>query len=199
MKKTYQLLCFLFLTLPVAAFAITDWITSVVDGRVSVQAPIQLPEIDIIKILSAQGASKEQLDKMKLSKIFAAKDAAGTYMVFRLDVNGPEFNGKNLPAGTLKDYYDGLISGVLRNEHGVLLERSAFTTSGYEGIDFKYKGIHKGTGKMVIKCARGILLENTSYTLTFVPADNTDSTGVSGNTERTRFYNSVTIKPATTK
>ena len=194
MKKICQPLTFLLISLPIMAFALPDWVTSLIDARVSVQTPVALSEIDMVKILTAQGASKEQTDKLAGSRIFTSKDAAGTYMVmcFPEGELGPDISSTN----NRTSFYDGMIDKMIKNDQGLLLERTPFTVGGAEGVDFKYRGIHKLTKKMVVKSDRVILLDKVCYTLTLIPADIHDSTGVTGKQERARFYNSMIIKPS---
>jgi hypothetical protein len=61
-------------------------------------------------------------------------------------------------------------------------------------MEYKYKALHKGTGKRVIKYTRILLADSIAYTLNFVPIDRQDSLGIAGAEQCRRFFNSITVK-----
>jgi hypothetical protein len=173
------------------AWTLADWVAYQIDSQVFVQVPVQPVETDIVKNLTAQGASPEQLEKVKGMRLLTATDGIGNYMIIRtpIQLNTGE-------PGSLTSFYDGMITSILRNERGTLLKRSPFTVNGAEGVDIDYRGFHKGEKKMVIKHSRVLAIRDMAYMLSLYPVDRNDSTGVALNQQRTRFFNSITYKPA---
>jgi hypothetical protein len=200
MKTFFGLLCLLAICITATSFrpvnqvawTLADWVTCQIDKQVSVQVPVQPIETDIVKILTAQGASPEQLEKMKGTRLLGATDGVGNYMIVRTPIQA---NTLTKEPGSLTSFYDGMITSILRNERGTLLKRSPFTVNGAEGVDIDYRGFHKGEKKMVIKHSRVLAVENTAYILSLYPMDRNDSTGVALNEQRARFFNSIVYKP----
>ncbi|MGI4870892.1 MAG: hypothetical protein ACRYFX_06910 [Janthinobacterium lividum] len=203
MKTSFGLLCLLAICLVAtsfqanrrAALALSEWVTCQVDSQFSVQVPVQATEADIMKMLDSQGIkpSEEQLKMYSSMKAFAATDEVANYMVNRFatsakgDINAP---------GKRTALCDEVISTILQNEHGTLLQRSTFTVNGSEGIQVAYKGLHKGTGKMIIKYNRTIVLGSYGYTLTSYSVSRNDTTGITSQEQRKRFFNSIVYKPS---
>lgn len=180
MKKYLTLLAFL----PLAAFISVDWQTFSVDDQVSVKLPIQPTEADLSKMLPP--------DKVKDTRVFVAKDPYGLYQIIKTSAN------LSVESAALEEsrqsFNKGMINGLLRNQQGTLISVTPFATSVGEGIEVKFRGITKATGKQVIKLTRSLLVGNTSYSFNFVPVDQTDSTGSSGNEQRRRFFDSIAVK-----
>ena len=88
--------------------------------------------------------------------------------------------------GPLIYYY---LTRVMRSEHGTFLDRSLFSVSGQEGVDYRYRGVNKGTGRVVIKFARAQVVSNTVYLLDYTPADR-DSTEATETDEHGSFVSS---------
>jgi hypothetical protein len=192
--KPRSILLFLFLAVPSLVWALADWVTSAVDEQVSVQAPIPLATVDMSKVVAAAaGASKEGLLKATDTKMLAARDASGVYMVLRLsgEIPGADFRRQQ----DRTEFFTGYIGSTVARDQGYLLERASFTVSGMEGVDFTYKGLHQFTKKMVVKHGRAFLVGKRCYSLVFIAADLQDSTGTSGTLERTRFFQSIVVKP----
>jgi hypothetical protein len=180
---------------PSLAFSIADWVVYPVDSRVTVQTPSVLTPIDLVKALTARGASKEQLAPYVSNqvKLLVARDETGIYMVMRMATGDPETPSNSDSTGR-RAYYAGLLDAQLRDEHGTLLHRSTFSIGGVDGIEYDYKGIHQGTGKMVVKHSRAILVDKVSYGMTFLAADAQDSLGTAGQQQKDKFFRSLTIK-----
>lgn len=124
--------------------------------------------------------------------VWALRATEGIYQVLRLP------NTHSIPrtdtAGR-RSFYAGVLASVIRNESAQLLSVTPFPSAGGAGIEYKYKGLHKGSRKRVIKYGRVLLLDSIGYTLNFVPTDQQDSLGIAGAEPRRRFYNSITVKP----
>jgi hypothetical protein len=203
MKTSLGLFCLLALCLVATSFqssrwaarALPDWVTCQVDNQFSVQLPVQPTEMDMLKVFTSQGVklSAEQLEKVKGMRILTATDGVANYMI-TLTALGAEV-GIDTP-GNRASYYDGAINGILRNERGTLLQRSVFTINGAEGVQVSYRGVHKGTGKMVVKYNRMLAVDKSMYILAVYPVDRTDSTGVNLKEQRTRFFTSIAYKPS---
>ena len=183
MKQAYKLLLPL-LGLPLIAATLADWVTFNIDKQVSVQTPAQPEELDLAKLGLAV--------KLEGTKIYNAKDVIGFYQTIRVNDSGTESGPKEV--GARKAFYEGVITGLLNQQNGVLLERSSFPTAGGEGIEIKYRSLDKRTGKQAIKYTRSLLVGKTSYSLNFLSLDG-DTTGTSGTEQRQRFFNSITVKP----
>jgi len=181
--------------LPGIAQAFADWVTSAIDEQISVQAPVPLVAVDMSKVMAATpDASKEDLAKLSNTKLLAARDASGVYMVLRIgsDIPGADFRQQR----DRTEFFTGYISSMVERDQGYLLERAPFTINGMEGVDFKYKGLHQFTKKMVVKYGRVLFVDKLCYSVSFIPANLQDSTGTSGSQERIRFFQSIAVKPA---
>lgn len=133
---------FLLLSVPSLVWAFADWVTSGVDEQVSVQAPVSLATIDMSKVIEASpGAAKEELVKMTDTKMLAARDASGVYMVLRLngEIPGADFRRQQ----DRTEFFTGYIGSTVERDHGYLLERASFMVNGMEGVDFTYKRLHQ--------------------------------------------------------
>jgi hypothetical protein len=193
-------LLFILAGVPAVAAALADWVTSAVDERVSVQAPVPLAEVDMNRaIAGSPGAAKEQLKKLKGTKMFMGKDGAGLYMVIRMDIGyiTPEVDVSRPSDRTA--FYTGFINSMAEDDRGYLLEHSSFALTGLEGVDFKYTGLHPVSKKLVVKYSRALLVDKKCYSMLFLSADGGDSTGVRSSQERTRFLQSLTVKPLSNK
>ena len=186
---------FLFPLLPLALLlsaAVTDWVTTPLDARVSLQTPVALRELDLARILRSQGASEEVIAHNGGTRSFLAQDALGSYTVLVRTIGGTDLS--SAPPDARAAFFDYYLTGVMRSEQGTLLDRSPISVSGQEGVDYHYRGLNKGTGRVVIKLARALVVSNTVYTLNYTPA-NRDSTGTTGTDERLRFFRSITVLP----
>lgn len=180
---------------PATRSPLTAWITCPVDSQFSVQLPVQPTEMDMLKMFTSQGItpSADQVDKLKTMKLLTATDGIANYMITRT-ATGLEASLDE--PGNRTSFYEGAVNGVLQNEHGTLLQRSAFTVGGAEGVEMRYKGVHKGTGKLVIKHNRMLAVGKVVYILAVYPVDRNDSTGTNLNEQRTKFFNSIAYKPS---
>jgi hypothetical protein len=203
MKTSFGLLCLLatcfiatsFQSSKWAGVSLSDWITYQLDNHFSVLLPVQPTEMDMVKVFTNQGItlSAEQLEKAKETRILTSTDGVANYMLNRTAL-GTETN-IDAP-GNRTSFYDRAINGILRNERGTLLQRSAFTVNGTEGVELSYRGVHKATGKMVIKHNRMLAIDKSMYLLAVYPVDRTDSTGVNLKEQRVKFFNSIAYKAA---
>jgi hypothetical protein len=199
MKIRLGLCGLLVLWLLASAFCsvLTEWVTCAVDGQFSVQLPATATEMDMLKVFASQGVTPpaEQLELLKSMKVFTATDGAGNYMVTRT-ATGLSANLEE--PGNRTRFYEGAINGLLLKEHGTLLQRAAFTVNGTEGVEVRYRGVHKGTGQRVIKHNRLLAVGQVVYILAVYPVDRNDSTGAGLQEQRTKFFNSLTYRPTPT-
>jgi hypothetical protein len=180
MKSTSSCL----LLLPLFAFTADTWQPFAIDSRVSLQLPTHPTELDFAKLAPTR--------KPDHTRIWLLRAPEGTYQVMRLPNNGT-ISGTDT-AGR-RAFYAGVLTSVMRNESGQLLLITPFPTVAGAGMEYKYKAMHKGTGKRVIKYTRILLADSIAYTLNFVPIDRQDSLGIAGAEQRHRFFNSITVKP----
>ncbi|MFD2719704.1 hypothetical protein ACFST9_13330 [Hymenobacter monticola] len=193
MKKSHFLLWLLVGGLSLAAFARADWVTFALDERVSVQLPVQPTELAVAKTLSPEQAKTLSPEQVKNNHVYLTTDAYGTYQVVQ---SATGFSAEQAAlAATRAAFYQRMLQGVLRHEHGTLLAQSPFPTAGGEGVEFAYRHVSRGSGKPVLAVARHLLVGTTSYGFTFTPRDQQDSTGTSGNAQRRRFFDSIVVKP----
>lgn len=191
MRQNWLFMGLLGLSFPVIA-AVTEWVTTPLDPRVSVQTPVALRELDLARILRSQGASEEVIARNSGTRSFLAQDALGSYTVLVRRIGGTDLTVSKPAVRTA--FYEQYLSAVMRSEHGVMLAQSPFSVSGQEGLDYRYRGLNKGTGRVVVKLARALVIDNTVYTLNYTPTDK-DSTGQTGALDRTRFFNSIAVQP----
>lgn len=201
MKTSFRLLYLLVICFIATSFqsskwkglSLADWVTYQLDNQFSVLLPVQPTEMDMAKVFTSQGItlSAEQLEKVKATRILTSTDGVANYMLNRSTL-GTEIN-LDAP-GNRTTFYEGAINGLLRNERGTLLQRSAFTVNGIEGVQLSYRGMHKATGKMVVKYNRMLAIDKYVYMLAIYPVDRTDSTGVNLKEQREKFFNSISYK-----
>lgn len=175
------------------ALALPEWVICQIDSQFSVQLPVQPTEMDMMKVFTSQGItpSVEQAEKMKAMRILTATDGLINYMITRSAL-GTETNLEE--PGKRASFYEGAITGLLRTERGTLLQRTAFIVNGLDGVEISYKGVHKGSGKMVVKYNRMLAVDNAVYLLAVYPVDRNDSTGVNLKEQRTKFFTSIAYK-----
>jgi hypothetical protein len=183
MKQAYKLLLFLG-GLPLIAATLAEWIPFAVDERVSLQAPTQPTQLDLAKLAPGKD--------MQHTRVWMVRATEGMYQVLRLP--NKSSISRTDTAGR-RAFYAGVFTSVIRNESAQFLSVTPFPTAGGAGMEYKYKGLHKGTGKRVIKYGRVLLVDSISYMLNFIPTDRQDSLGLAGAEQRRRFFNSITVKP----
>ena len=160
MKKYLTFLAFL----PLASFTTIDWQIFPVDEQISVKLPIQPTEADLSKILPPE--------KLKDTKVLVCKDAYGTYQIIKF-VTAMSTESAVLQESR-QSFNEGMISSLLKNQQGTLISTTPFKTSAGDGIEIKFKGVTKATGKRVIKLTRSLLIGNVSYAFNFIPTDQAD-------------------------
>jgi hypothetical protein len=180
MKSTSSCL----LLLPLFAFTADTWQPFAIDSRVSLQLPTHPTELDFAKLAPTR--------KPDHTRIWLLRAPEGTYQVIRLPNNSTI---SSTDTAGRRAFYTGVLTSVMRNESGQLLLITPFPTSAGAGMEYKYKAMHKGTGKHVIKYTRILLADSIAYTLNFVPIDRQDSLGIAGAAQRRRFFDSITVKP----
>jgi hypothetical protein len=179
MKKRYFLAL-----LPLVAFSLSDWQVFSIDNHVTVQVPTQPEEMDLAKVGLA--------DKKAMMSIFNARDAEAFYQIIKVTDLGIESGPTEVTER--QKFYTGVVKGLLNQQGGALLERTAFKTAAGEGIEIKYKAFDKRLGKQAIRYCRSLLAGKTSYSFNFITLDS-DTTGTSGAEQRRRYFNSITVKP----
>ena len=174
----------LLLLLPLLPIAADTWQPFAVDQRVSLQLPAPPTEADLTKLIPGGKAGH--------TRLWTLQAPEGLYQVLRIPSKGVI---AKLDTAGRNSYYAGVLSLVLRNEQGRLLARTPFPTAGGGGMEFKYNGVHRGTGKRVVKYSRYLVLDSIGYSLNFIPTDRLDSLGLAGNEQRRHFFNSIVVKP----
>lgn len=197
MKKPYYLLLLLVGSFSLAAFTLADWVSFALDERVSVQLPAQPTELALSKTLSPEQSKTVSPEQVKNNHVYVTKDAYGAYQVVQSATSLSA--EKTALAATRANFYQRILQGVLKHEHGTLIAQSTFPTAGGEGLEITYRYLRKGTGKPVITVARHLLVGTISYGFYFVPLDQQDSTGTSGHQQRRRFFESIAVKPLPSK
>jgi hypothetical protein len=179
MKLTRHLLL-----LPLLSFAADTWQSFAVDGLVTVQLPSQPTELDVAKLAPGRNMRGTRVWLVQAPEGFyqVIRTAGGTHIT-RADTTGRRF------------FYKGVAYSIVHNRQGQLLSSTPFSTAGGAGMEFKYRGIHQGTGKRVISYTRSLVLDSITYALNFIPTDKTDSLGLAGAEQRRRFFNSIMVKP----
>lgn len=170
--------------LPLVAFVAADWQRFSVDEQISVTLPVQPTEVDLSKTLPPE--------KLKDTKVLVCKDSYGTYQIIKSGT-GIAIEGAGSEESR-QSFNEGMISSLLKNQQGTLISTTPFKTSAGDGIEIKFKGVTRATGKRVIKVTRSLLIGSVSYSFNFIPADQADSTGTSGNEQRQQFFNSIEVK-----
>jgi hypothetical protein len=189
MKKADKIFYLALLCLPGFAFTFAEWITFKIDNQVALQLPNQPTDVAAIN----PALTKHIPD----FRSFVARDEIGFYLIGRFDMsNKPEVNFEK--ATDRKDYHDGVLDALLKDEKGTLLSQSSFPVNGGEGHEFKYKGLHQRSRKQVVKYLRSLRVGKVGYTLAFVPVDLQDSTGIAGQEQRARFFNSFVANSSST-
>jgi hypothetical protein len=92
-------------------------------------------------------------------------------------------------------FYERQIAFTMRSEQGQLVTITAFPTDAGPSLEYKYKTTHRGSSKHQIKIMRSLLVDSVAYSLNFIPADQQDTLGLAGAEQRSRFYNSLIVKP----
>lgn len=197
MKKPYYLLWLLVGGLSLAAFTLADWVTFALNEQVSVQLPAQPTELELSKTLSPEQAKTLSPEQVQNNHVYVTKDAYGAYQVVQSATSLSA--EKTALAATRAAFYQRILQGVLKHEHGTLVAQSPFPTAGGEGLEITYRHLRRGTGKPVLTVARHLLVGTTSYGFYFVSLDQQDSTGTSGNAQRRRFFESIEVKPLASK
>lgn len=177
MQKPSILLYLLVLCSTVTSFRAADWVTFAVDERLSVRLPAQ----------------PQQQEMPSPGKIFTTNDANGKYIVHRTKL-GPAPSGRERDWYSPKKYYDTILNGFGENSGGVVLNRSTFTLSGFDGIEFDSKAATLTyAGRPAYICVRCLLVGDVVYMLQFIP---TDATGKTSKIRRAPFFNSLILKPS---
>ena len=173
------------LLLPLLAFSAADtWQPFVIDRHVSVELPGQPTEADLTKL--APGRS------MGHTRMWMLRTPEGAYQFMRLPNKG--IIEKSDSAGR-RAFYAGVLVSLLRNEQGQLLASTPFPTAAGPGVEYKYKAVHRGTGKRVIKYTRCLVIDSVAYSLNYISFDKLDTLGLAGDGQRRHFFNSIIVKP----
>ena len=148
-----------------------------------------------MKLFASQGVTPpaEQVEALKSMKLMTATDGVANYMVTRT-VIGSEANLEE--PGNRVAFYKGAVNGLVQKERGTLLYCSTFKANGVEGVELSYKGVHKATGKLVVKYNRMLALEKMVYVLAVYPVDKNDSTGGQLKDQRIKFFSSIACQPS---
>lgn len=174
--------------------ALPEWITYRVDDHFSVQLPVPPVEKDWRKAFTQEGLapSAEQLEKLNGTKVFRATDGVAVYTV---GASSGIVTTRSTPR-ELARLYDGAIKGLLSKVQGGLLQRSAFTVNGFEGVEISYTAASKAPGKRVVTHQRMLIIAPWIYDLALYPVEKNDSMGQSVKEQRAKFFNSIVYTPS---
>jgi hypothetical protein len=173
MKRLFLLL------LPLLSFTARDWQLFGLDQRVTVELPAKPTE--------AKAAPGKKVGR---SRAWMLPAPEGVYQLLRMPT------GLGRPDETARTaYYEQLIAYTLRQEHGQLVTLTAIPTDAGPSLEYTYRVVRPGTHRHQLKIVRTLVVDSVAYSLNFVPADQQDSLGLAGAVQRTRFYNSLTVRP----
>ena len=130
----------LLLLLTLLAFTAADtWQPFAIDQRVSVELPAPPTEADLAKLAGRS---------MGHTRMWMLRIPGYTYQYMRLPLKRRIEISDSVGR---RAYYAGVLTSVLRNEQGQLLSSAPFPTAAGPGIEYKFKAVHRGTGKRIIK------------------------------------------------
>ncbi|WP_223654195.1 hypothetical protein [Hymenobacter psoromatis] len=121
------------------------------------------------------------------AKMRSAHDASGTYQV-TISPIGAAFQGAQR-----KHYFDSVVEGARKSSNGTVQERSPFTLSSYEGIDFTLLMGGPDTSQAKLVFFHCLLVDQNSYVLQFIPAPGTPPLQAQRRSEP--FFQSIRLTP----
>jgi hypothetical protein len=169
----------LLLLLPLLSFTALDWQPFAIDQHVTVDLPATPTEAK-----AARGK------KVGHNRAWMLQAPEGVYQIMRLPTGFARAD-----EATRNAYYKKLLTYTLHQERGQLVLLTAFPTDAGPSLEYKYRVVRPGTRRHVTKIGRALVVDSVAYSLQFLPADQRDSLGVAGTEQRTRFYNSLVVRP----
>ncbi|MGI4874225.1 MAG: hypothetical protein ACRYFX_23940 [Janthinobacterium lividum] len=167
------------LALPLLAFRADDWQPFSLDKQVSVRLPVKPIEM-----------TKEETGDLPVgAHMFAALTTGEAYQL-----SGP------LPVPAALDtqdarargiFYEGVVTGLVKEQGNTLLWRKPFSTAVGEGVTVAYQSPATQDSKAMILFSRVFIVKRSFYSLTFFQADGDSTNSVA----RRRFFSSITVKP----
>jgi hypothetical protein len=178
-KKTY-LLALLFL----AACKLPHRQQFALDTRVTVELPGQPYVLNPNKVRTVKHPEH--------MKIWWLRTLGGMYLLYRtlnpkLHIAADDTVSRSL-------HYER-VQTILKSEHAQGIVARPFLVAGIEGRDFTYKSFRRSTGKIETRYMRSLLLDSVSYVLLFIPTSQVGIIGYASDSQRRRFFNSMTVKP----
>lgn len=158
MQNNRLLVGLLALSFPVIASTVAEWVTTALNPRVSVQTPVAMRELDLARILRSKCSSEEAIARNGGTRTFLAQDALGSYTMLVRRIGGTDLTAHGPEVRT--GFYEQYLKAVMQSERGELLARVPFSVLGQEGVDYRYRGLNKGTGRVVLKLARVLVVDN---------------------------------------
>jgi hypothetical protein len=172
------------LPLPLLAFTADTWQPFIVDKHVTVQFPSQPQEMNLAALAGGRDIHHGRMWYVQASDAF--------YSVSRSHME--EALAPQDTSGRRRRY-SLVFEALLREEKGQLVDFYFFPTLAGQGVEVKYRGLHKVTQQRRVKIIRCLAVDTVLYTLNFMAANKTDTLGLTGAEQRRRFFNSVTVKP----
>ena len=84
-----------------------------------------------------------------------------------------------------------MIGEIVNQCQGKVVDRSAFSLGGFEGVEATVSGTRPGTKQPFFVCLRGLLVGKKAYVFQFIPNDG----GKNSQAQRKPFFNSIALKP----
>jgi hypothetical protein len=169
----------LLLLLPLFSFISLNWQPFTVDQHATVDLPAKPTEAKAI-------AGK----KVGRNRAWMLQAPEGVYQIMRMPTGFARAD-----EATRNSYYERLIAFTMRQEQGQLDLITAFPTASGPSLEYKYRVVRPGTHQHLTKVVRTLFVDSVAYSLNFIPTDQQDSLGLAGAEQRSRFYNSLVVKP----
>jgi hypothetical protein len=165
--------------LPLVSFTFLDWQPFAVDQRATVDFPAKPTEAKAV-------AGK----KVGRNRAWMLQAPEGGYQIMRMPTGYARADD-----AARNSYYERLIAFTMRQEQGHLELITAFSTASGPSLEYKYRVVRPGTHQHITKIVRTLFVDSVAYSLNFIPTDQQDSLGLAGAEQRSRFYNSLVVKP----
>lgn len=159
------------------------WDELPLDKQVSIQVPGVVKKQTLHKTLAP--------GRVQTTNIFLSRDSKALYQAVTVHDSDSTIEMTS-PAARRSVYEDASRALLAGQMNSVLLKSSPFTTAAGTGIEIKFRAVHLGTGEMVTKYSRMLIVGRIAYSFGFTaegkdPADE----------ERMRFFNSISFKTKT--
>ena len=126
-------------------------------------------------------------------QVFSVKDDRALYQIVRVTVRDSSLSLAGAQAR--QDYYDGAAKMLLlAQQNSRLVRRTSFSTPAGEGMELEFTAIHQGTGQLVTKYNRSLLIGRVGYGFNFIPHQRGASPDQQTEERRRKFFASIVCK-----